>query len=190
MVGEIFQAEEAQLNRSDVLAILGEFPELMIGGEFEDLVMSLSPSADDPDLRCTCYRVKAWAHEVAGRSDVARVYWDSLSTDPGRHVVPPWELPNADRDRFREATILARAGRVEAATALLQEDPTPGFGDRHETHYQRAAVYAALGDVEAAVQELRYLLSVPSDVTVASLRDRLVWDPIRDDPGFQALLGG
>ena len=45
-------------------------------------------------------------------------------------------------------------------------------------------------DVEAAVQELVHLLSVPSEVTTASLRDRLVWDPIRDDPSFQALLEG
>ena len=74
--------------------------------------------------------------------------------------------------------------------ALLQEEPIPGFADRHETHYERAAAYAALRDVEAAVQELRYLLSVPSEVTLASLRDRLIWDPIRDRPSFQALLEG
>jgi hypothetical protein len=67
---------------------------------------------------------------------------------------------------------------------------TPSAGDRHDTHYERAAAYAALGDVEAAVQELRHLLSVPSEVTTASLRDRLVWEPIRDDPSFQALLEG
>ena len=48
----------------------------------------------------------------------------------------------------------------------------------------------ALGDAEAAVQELRHLLSVPSEVTLASLRDRLLWDPIRDQRSFQALLGG
>jgi len=67
---------------------------------------------------------------------------------------------------------------------------TASLGDRHETHYQRAAAFAALEVVEAAVEELRYLLSVPSEVTLARLRDRLVWDPIRDDVSFQALLGG
>ncbi len=189
-VAEIFRAVEPQLDRTDVLAILGDFPELMMNGEYEELLQALSPSADDSDLRCTCYRIKAWGHQIAGRSDVARIYWDSLSADPRRRGQRPWELPNADRDRLVEATVLARAGRVEDAMALLQEEPIPGFGDRHETHYERAAAYAALGDVEAAVQELRYLLSVPSEVTLASLRDRLIWDPIRDRPGFQALLEG
>jgi TolB-like protein/Tfp pilus assembly protein PilF len=189
-MGEIFRVEEPQLTRVDMLAILGEFPELMTNGEYEDLVLALSPSADDPDLRCACYRIKAWGHEIAGRSDAARIYWDSLSADVGRRPLRPWELPNSDRDRFREATVLARAGRTQAAAALLEEGVTPSAGDRHDTHYERAAAYAALGDVEAAVQELRHLLSVPSEVTTASLRDRLVWEPIRDDPSFQALLEG
>jgi tetratricopeptide (TPR) repeat protein len=189
-VAEIFRGVEPRLDRTDVLAILEDFPELMMGGEYEDLLQALSPSADDPDLRCTCYRIKAWGHEIAGRSDAARVYLDSLSADPRRLGQRPWELPNADRDRLLEATVLARAGRAEDAMALLQEEPIPGFADRHETRYERAAAYAALGDVEEAVRELRYLLSVPSEVTAASLRDRIIWDPIRDDPSFQALLEG
>jgi len=189
-VADIFRGVEPQLDRADVLTILEDFPELMVSGEYEDLLRALSPSAGDSDLRCTCYRIKAWGHEIAGRSDAARIYWDSLTADPRRRGQRPWELPNADRDRLVEATVLARAGRVEDARALLQEEPIPGFADRHETHYERAAAYATLGDAEAAVQELRYLLSVPSEVTLASLRDRLVWDPIRDQPSFQALVGG
>jgi len=153
-------------------------------------VASLSPSAADPDLECTCYRLKAWGHEIAGRTDMARTYWDSLSAESSWRATRLGVVPNADRDRLGEATILARAGRVEAAAALLQEGVAPGFGDRHETHYARAVAYAALGDVEAAVQELRHLLSVPSEVTLATLRDRIIWDPIRDRPSFQALLEG
>jgi tetratricopeptide (TPR) repeat protein len=189
-IAETFRAVEPLLDRTDVLAIFEDFPELMISGEYDDLLQALSPSADDSDLRCTCYRIKAWGHEIAGRSDAARIYWDSLAADPRRFGQRPWELPNAERDRLGEATILARAGRAQAAAALLEEGVTPSAGDRHDTHYERAATYAALGDVEAAVEELVHLLSVPSEVTTASLRDRLVWDPIRDDPSFQALLGG
>ncbi len=159
-------------------------------GEFDALVLSLSPSATDPDLRCACYRLKAWAHEIDDRSDVARIYWDSLSAEPTGPGNPLLEIPNADRDRFRDAWVLARAGRIDPAAALLQEELAPGGGNRHDTRYERAAAYAALGAVEPAVQELRHLLSVPSEVTTASLRDRIVWDPIRDHPSFRALLGG
>ncbi len=195
---EIFLELGPRLTRSDMLWVLGEFPELMANGDFESLVLSLSPTAGDPDLRCTCYPLKAWAHEVAGRSEAARIYWDSASTAGADVAARLWEIPNADRDRFREATILARAGRVEDATVLLQGvpgprgDPGPGPdpGERHDTRLALAAAYTALGDVEAAVRQLSHLLSVPSDVTEASLRDRLVWDSIRETPEFQALLGG
>jgi len=187
---EIFREGRPRLTRSHMLGMLGDFPELMASGEFEGLVLSLSPSASDPDLRCTCYRLKAWAHEIADRTDAAQIYWDSLSAETSGPGDPLLELPNADRDRFREATLLARAGRMDAAAALLQEDLAPGASDRHDTRYERAVAYAALGDVEPAVQELRHLLSVPSEVTRASLRDRIVWDPIRDHPSFRALLGG
>ena len=84
---EVFRAKEPQLTRADVRLMLGEFPELLRGGEFEDFVAALSPSADDPALRCRCYRIKAWNHEVAGRPDAARIYWDSLATGSER---PSW----------------------------------------------------------------------------------------------------
>ncbi len=38
------------------------------------LALALSPSADDPDLRCTWNRNKAWAQEIAGRLKGAQIY--------------------------------------------------------------------------------------------------------------------
>jgi tetratricopeptide (TPR) repeat protein len=187
---EIFREAQPRLAPTDMLGILGDFPELLASGDFENLVLSLSASASDPALRCDCFMLKAWAHEIAGRSAQARVYWDSLSAGAVVRENSLWEVPNEDRDRYREASILARAGRPEAAATLLQQDPAPGSGDRHDTRFQRAVAYAALGDVETAVQDLRYLLSVPSEVTAASLRDRLMWRPIRDHPSFRVLTGG
>ena len=51
-----------------------------------------------------------------------------------------------------------------------------------------AVVYATLGEADSAVKQLRMLLSVPSWISVPGLRADPTWDPIRRDPGFQALV--
>lgn len=55
-------------------------------------------------------------------------------------------------------------------------------------HLALARVYSILGDPGAAVEQISYLMSVPSGLNVWDLRKAPVWDPIRDDPAFQALL--
>jgi serine/threonine protein kinase/tetratricopeptide (TPR) repeat protein len=51
-----------------------------------------------------------------------------------------------------------------------------------------AQIYTIVGEYDAAVDQLEILLSVPSYVSVHSLRLDPVWDPLRDHPRFQLLL--
>jgi serine/threonine-protein kinase len=51
-----------------------------------------------------------------------------------------------------------------------------------------ASIYTAVGEYDAALDELEYLLSIPSHLSAASLRVNPDWDPIRDHPRFRALL--
>src|SRR5450432_3974217 len=53
-----------------------------------------------------------------------------------------------------------------------------------------AEIQAQTGAVTEAVQNLRKLLSIPAGETVSIARLKIdpVWDPIRNDPGFQQLL--
>jgi TolB-like protein/Flp pilus assembly protein TadD len=55
-----------------------------------------------------------------------------------------------------------------------------------------AEIQARVGATADAVSILRRLLSMPAgeSVSVARLKIDPVWDPIRNDPGFQKLLGG
>jgi hypothetical protein len=51
-----------------------------------------------------------------------------------------------------------------------------------------ALIYTRVGEVELAIDELDYLLSIPSKFSVSVLRLDPRWDPLRDHPRFQELL--
>jgi len=51
-----------------------------------------------------------------------------------------------------------------------------------------AEVHAILGDNDRAIEILDGLLSRPSAVTVRGLKVNPIWDPLRNDPRFQALI--
>ena len=58
--------------------------------------------------------------------------------------------------------------------------------------FNLAAIQAHTGRTTEAIGLLRRLLSIPAGqvATIARLKIDPVWDPIRTDPGFQALLSG
>ncbi len=51
-----------------------------------------------------------------------------------------------------------------------------------------ARVYAMVGEYDAAIDQLESLLAVPSPMSVPWLRINPLWDALRDNPRFQALL--
>jgi serine/threonine-protein kinase len=51
-----------------------------------------------------------------------------------------------------------------------------------------AVIYVLAGEDEAALDQIEYVLSIPSWVSVPILRAEPYWDPLRDHPRFLALL--
>ena len=51
-----------------------------------------------------------------------------------------------------------------------------------------AYIYTAIGDHRAAVDQLEYLLSVPSWISAGDLERDTTWNPLRNDPRFQRLI--
>jgi TolB-like protein/Tfp pilus assembly protein PilF len=82
-----------------------------------------------------------------------------------------------------KASALAEAQR---ATELLPESKDAFGGPEITTGV--AEVYAVLGENDRAIAILDGLLSRPSSVTVEVLKVNPVWDPLRSDPRFQALI--
>ncbi|MCA9737266.1 MAG: hypothetical protein R3E98_01265 [Gemmatimonadota bacterium] len=190
VVQQVFAEEHAEhpMPPTVVAGWLNAFPELLVGGAWDTLVTRLRSDAEDEAYRCACYAQRAWMHRAAGRPDLARIYWDSLAAT--RREVPDGLTAFEEAEwRARVARDLARAGRVdEARNELARADAIEVTDlERIQVIRRRAQAWAELGEVDRAVADLAYLLSVPSEVTRASLRTRLTWAPIRDDPRFQAL---
>ena len=191
---EVFQEEahRVSLTPMAIRTILEEFPELLVGGAQDEFVTGLSPTASDPGLRCNCYEIKAWMHTVAGRQDLARLYWDSLSNEVRAEASPASPDPDAWDEalrRARVAVVLARAGDTVGAMDVLEDTSFPKERSPAEWEFRlwRAQAYAAVGDAEAAAEDLEVLLRSPTGITAESLESRLPWDPIRDHPSFRSL---
>jgi TolB-like protein/Tfp pilus assembly protein PilF len=80
----------------------------------------------------------------------------------------------------------AALSEAQRATELLPESKD-AFGGP-EISEGVAQVHATLGDHARAIEILDGLLSRPSNVTVQGLKVNPIWDPLRNDPRFQALL--
>src|SRR5438067_3483093 len=90
------------------------------------------------------------------------------------------------------AKLLARLGEKDAAITEAQQatDLRPESKDAFDgprITEDVAQDYAILGDNARAIELLDGLLSRPTGVTLQSLRVNPAWDPLRNDPAFQAL---
>jgi len=103
------------------------------------------------------------------------------------------QSPDDARIHAQSAKVLACLGEkggalleAQRATELLPESKD-AFGGQEITA-SVAEVHAILGNNGDAIQILDGLLNRPSWVTVEGLKVDPVWDPLRNDPRFQALL--
>ncbi len=103
------------------------------------------------------------------------------------------ESPDAPDIHIQFAKVLAHLGEKDAAlgearraTELLPESKDALGGP--EIAGGVAEVHAILGDNGRAIEILDGLLSRPSAVTVQGLKLNPIWDPLRNDPRFQALI--
>jgi len=79
-----------------------------------------------------------------------------------------------------------RVARQAADSLPIEKDALGGPGFLAEL----AEIEARTGHVEDAVKILRQLLTIPAGIVISTTRLKIdpVWDPIRNDPGFQKLI--
>ena len=105
-------------------------------------------------------------------------------------------LREAPEDAARHAQhglILAALGQKQEAIAegkraveLLPESQDALDGPQATANL--AQIYACTGEFDEAFRLLDHLFSVPSNITVPMLKLDPAWDPLRQDPRFQALI--
>lgn len=137
------------------------------------------------------YYLKAQSYEITGDVELSRAYYDSARVI-GEERLDRLDYSPRTRSRFEIQLALVYAGlgrqedavRVGEAAAELVQDPVEGPNRRG----MLAQVYVKLGLVDAAIDELQYACTVNANCGGAVLRLDPVWDPLRDDPRFNALL--
>jgi len=103
------------------------------------------------------------------------------------------ESPDATDMHIQLAKVLAYLGEKDAAlaearrAAELLPESKDAFGGPEITAGV-AEVYCIVGENGRAIEILDGLLSRPSDVTVQGLKINPIWDSLRSDPRFQALI--
>jgi len=134
--------------------------------------------------------VAAWAHQLRGDRLAARAAFDSALALLDSVVAV---LPDDYRVHSARGLALAGLGRRREAedearwlqqSKIYREDAYDGVGLAQE----RATILAAVGDRARALDEIERLLAGPSQLSVHTLRLDPLWDAIRGDPRFQALL--
>jgi serine/threonine-protein kinase len=150
--------------------------------------------SDDPSSERVNLPARVAIHVLAGDSIAA-----SPETDQARRLLEArlQERPD-DSDAMAQLSWVYLAlsrnhdalGQAQkAATTLsLQRDAIGGVA----TLSNLAAVEARAGEANKAIDNLRYLLSIPAgvEISIARLKIDPLWDPIRNQPAFQQLLTG
>jgi TolB-like protein/Tfp pilus assembly protein PilF/predicted Ser/Thr protein kinase len=105
------------------------------------------------------------------------------------------DRPGDDRIRAAIARCYAGLGRkedaireAERAVELVPIDLDRYVGSRRRANL--AEICVVVGEHERAVDEILFLLSVPSYLTPAIIRNDPMWRPVRDHPRIQAVLAG
>jgi hypothetical protein len=119
---------------------------------------------------------------VRAYSDTARVRLESEL----REASLPW------RRAFLGYAYAGLGRRADAVREGLEaERMVPSSADpmqRAFVSFALARTYAMVGDREAAIERLEYLMSMPSLVSVPLLQADPTWTPLRGHPRFRRLL--
>ena len=130
------------------------------------------------------YRLMSQPEQARVSYEAARAVLERAVKDRPDDWFPRGYLGIAYAGLGRKAEAIREAKRgVELLPVSKDAFEGPTLGAR------LAVVYTMVGEDEAALDQIEYLLSIPSLMTVWTLRLDPTWDPLRDNPRFKKLVG-
>ncbi len=174
------------LSRANVLILQRKFPEaLAILQPWPEEVIHGDSTAPKPKAA-----LEGWLYLLQGDKAKAQAAFQRARplaeqslregpTDPARHMELAFILTGLDR---KEEAIAEGKRAVE-----LTPESKDAF-DGPQLAVALAQIYALTGQNDQALQMLEHLLNTPNGITVPILKLDPLWDPVRKDPRFQALI--
>jgi TolB-like protein len=163
--------------------------------KYEDALNAAESLSDDllstvPTAVCGKYYLIGFARRALHDEAGARVAFLKAKDLAAEDLKKSPDLPEL---HILQAKILAYLGEKDAglAEAHLAADLLPESKDAlggPDITAGVAEVYCITGENDRAIELLDGLLGRPSNITVPLLKLSPVWDPLRQDPKFQALL--
>lgn len=135
---------------------------------------------------------RGFVHGMMGEEEKSRKFYENAllqlerrvaSNDSDPRLYSALGLTYAALGREEEAVTAARR-----AVELYPVSRDALVGPDYISHL--SIVYARVGELDAAVDQLEYLLSIPAAVSLPYLRINPRWDPLRGHPRFERLLTG
>jgi TolB-like protein/Flp pilus assembly protein TadD len=172
--------------RSWVLMLQRKFPEaLAVVQKFPGEIMIVEGAGPIPKafLEGIIHLLQGNKEKAQPALEHARLISEQLlrdaPEDPRRHAQHGFIL--AALDRKQEAI-------AEGKRAVELRPESKDAFDGPKITASLAEIYALTGEFDEAVRLIDHLLQVPNGLTVPSLKLDPVWDPLRKDPRFQALI--
>ena len=180
------QKTEIAIARANMLVLLRKYGELLQAADS----LPDNPPHNVPPAFGGKYYVIGFAQQALNDSVGARMAFLKAKDVASAQLK---QSPDDARVHAQSAKVLACLGEKDAALLEAQRarellpENKDAFGGPEITA-AAAEVHAILGNNADAVKILEELLRRPSWITVEGLKADPVWDPLRNDPRFQALL--
>jgi serine/threonine-protein kinase len=134
--------------------------------------------------------LEAFAHELMGKSNLAQKAYESARIQLESKVE---STPNDPRYRSSLGIVYAALGQKDdairegkRAIELLPISSDAFYGIPYVQDL--AHIYVLLGDHDAALDQLEYLLSIPSYFSPTWIKNDPKWDPLREHPRYQRMI--
>ncbi len=136
------------------------------------------------------FLAKAELGQRRNQTQLAREYYDSARVVlEGRVRERPEQFAPHHQLGLAYAELGRGAEAIREGQAAVEALPVSKDARRGPLLLEALArIYVTVAEYEAAIDQLEFLLSIPSPISVPLLRADPVWDPLRDHPRFQALL--